>query len=85
MRSRIGRVREPDIVTNDASESPIYYCFSDERLFTAQVEPWFTNIVNHIVIGEMPGKWNEDDRDCFLPMVWFFIWEDPYLLQYFPD
>jgi len=54
------------ILTSDACESPICDCFPYEQLFEAYVEPWFANIVNFLVTGEMSMGWNKDDRACFL-------------------
>ena len=67
------------LVTNDASESSIYDYFPDKQLFKAQVEPWFADIVNYLLIGEIPGGWNKDDRDRFMFMARFFMWANPFL------
>jgi len=29
----------------------------------------------------MSKGWNKVDMACFLSMVWFFMWNDPYLLK----
>ena len=57
------------IVTSDASEFPICDCSPDEQLVGAYVESWFADIVNYLIIGEMPRGWNKDDRACILSMV----------------
>jgi len=42
------------IVTSDACESAICDCFPNEQLFGAYMEPWYANIMNFVVTGEMP-------------------------------
>ena len=42
------------IVTSDASKSPIGDRFPDESLFRAHMELWLANIVNYLVIEELP-------------------------------
>jgi len=73
------------IVTSDASESPICDRLPNEQLFRAHMEQWFANIVNYLVIGEMPKSWINDDRARFLSIAWFFMLDGPYLFKYYPD
>ena len=59
------------LVVHDAIEPPISDCFPNEQLFRVQEEPWYADIVNYLVIGDMPQGWNKNDRDHFLFMVQF--------------
>ena len=43
------------------------------------MEPWFANTVNFLMIGEMPKRWNKDDRVHFSLMVSFLMRDDLYL------
>jgi len=55
VRSKIGRVHLSRLLVHDTDEPLISDCFPDEKLFRVQEEPWFADIVNYLVIGEMPG------------------------------
>ena len=44
------------------------------------MDPWFDDIVNFMVTGEIPKGWNKDDGVCFLSMIRSFIWD--YLFKY---
>ena len=69
-------------MTSDAFESLICDCFLKEQIFRAYVEPWYVDIMNFLVIREMPKGRNKDDRARFLSMVRFFMSDDPYLFKY---
>ena len=47
--------------------------------------PWFADIVNYLVIGQMPLPWGQQDKSKFLSMVKNSFWDDPYLFKYCPD
>ena len=47
--------------------------------------PWYANIVNFLVTGEMPPQWNAQDKKKFLSEVRKFYWDDPYLFKYCSD
>jgi hypothetical protein len=47
--------------------------------------PWFADIVNYLVTGQMPLHWGRQDKFKFLAMVKYFFWDDPYLFKYCPD
>ena len=47
--------------------------------------PWFANIVNFLVLGQLPAHWSTQDKRKFLNEVKNFLWDDPYLFKYFPD
>jgi len=41
-------------VIDDVGETPIFECFPNEKFLGAHMEPWDNNIVNYLVIGDMP-------------------------------
>ena len=59
--------------------------FPDEHLFATSTAPWYADIVNYLVSGELPIHWSKSDRDMFRAQVFYFIWEDPYLFKVGPD
>jgi hypothetical protein len=66
---------------------PISETFPDEQLMhiAQNPAPWFADIVNYLVTGQMPLHWGRQDKFKFLAMVKFFFWDDPYLFKYCPD
>jgi len=73
------------IILQKMSESPISRCFPNEQLLMVQAEPWYADIVNYLVTGEIPLGWNKHDKDKFFYLVKFFYWDDPYLFKYYSD
>jgi hypothetical protein len=71
--------------TDDAI--PISETFPDEQLMhiAQNPAPWFADIVNYLVTGQMPLHWGRQDKFKFLAMVKYFFWDDPYLFKYCPD
>jgi hypothetical protein len=66
---------------------PISETFPDEQLMHIAQDPapWFADIVNYLVTGQMPLHWGRQDKFKFLAMVKYFFWDDPYLFKYCPD
>ncbi|KAG5553970.1 hypothetical protein RHGRI_011741 [Rhododendron griersonianum] len=66
---------------------PISENFPDEQLMhVSQLSsPWFADIVNYLVTGEIPSHWPKHDKFKFLSKVKYFFWDDPYLFKYCPD
>ena len=64
-----------------------HFCdsFPDEQLFSVSHAPWYADIVNHIVTGQIPEHWNKQDRHRFLSEVKKFYFDDPYLFKYCSD
>jgi hypothetical protein len=62
--------------------TPISETFPDEQLMhiTYNPTPWFIDIVNYHVTGQMPLHWGQQDKIKFLSNVKTFLWDDPYLL-----
>jgi len=67
------------------SESTISECFPDEQLLMVQSKPWYADIVNYLVTGEIPMGWSKHDKNRFFSLVKFFYWDNPYLFKYCPD
>jgi hypothetical protein len=67
--------------------TPIFETFPNEQLMhiAHNLAPWFANIVNYLVTGQMPLHWGRQDKFKFLAMVKYFFWDDPYLFKYCPD
>jgi hypothetical protein len=61
--------------------------FPDEQLMhiAHNSAPWFADIVNYLVTGQMPLHWGQQDKLKFLSKVKTFLWDDPYLFKYCPD
>jgi len=88
LRTRKGKCCCRALVKNpiDALETtdPINESFSDELLYMFQVStPWFTNIVNYLVIRQMPTRWSKQER--FFAQLKHYFWKDPELFKVCPD
>ena len=72
-------------ITKDAT--PISETFLDEQLMhiAHNPAPWFANIVNFLIIDQMPLHWGQQDKSKNLSMVKTFFWDDPYLFNYCPN
>ena len=71
--------------TEDAT--PISETFPDEQLMhiVHNPAPWFADIVNYLVTGQMPLHWGIQDKFKFFSMVKYFFWDDPCLFKYCPN
>jgi len=65
--------------------TPINDYFPDESLFYVSTMPWYANIVNFLVLGQLLAHWSTQDKRKFLNEVRNFYWDDPYLFKYCPD
>jgi hypothetical protein len=76
-------------ITMDVTEeaTPISETFPDEQLMhiAHTPSPWFADIVNYLVTGQMPLHWGWQDKSKFMAMVKYFFWHDPYLFKYCHD
>jgi hypothetical protein len=68
-----------------SSHLPILETFPDEQLFGVSSGPWFADIVNYLVTGQLPSHWTPQERRRFLTEVKRFVFDDPYLFKYCPD
>jgi hypothetical protein len=71
--------------TEDAR--PISKTFPDDQLMhiAHNLAPWFVDIVNYLVTGQLPQQWGQQDRSIFLSMVKHFFWDNLYLFKYCSD
>ncbi|KAL3577368.1 hypothetical protein D5086_022651 [Populus alba] len=55
------------LTTDSRSDiTPIDDYFPDESLFSVSTMPWFANIVNFLVSGQLPAHWSTQDKRKFL-------------------
>ncbi|RVW82180.1 putative mitochondrial protein [Vitis vinifera] len=47
-----------------------------------EVAPWYTHIVNYLVIGEVPSEWKTQDKKHFFAKIHAYYWEEPFLFKY---
>ena len=55
---------------------PIGDSFLDEQLFALVHCPWYADIVNYLVTGQIPAQWTDIKK---------YYFDDPYLFKYCPD
>lgn len=55
--------------------TPISKTFFDEQLMhiAHTPSPWFADIVNYLVTGQMPLHWGRQDKSKFMAMVKYFF------------
>ncbi|KAJ4717067.1 Retrovirus-related Pol polyprotein [Melia azedarach] len=54
------------LVFDESSETtPINDMFPDEQLFSVSNLPWFADIANFLVTGQIPSHWNSQDKKKF--------------------
>jgi hypothetical protein len=82
-----GRSSFEDYVDFIEDATPISETFTDEQLIhiAHTHSPWFADIVNYLVTGQMPLHWGRQDKSKLMAMVKYFFWDDPYLFKYCPD
>ena len=64
---------------------PLNQSFLDEKLMSVEVLPWYTDIVNYLVIDQLPKYWTKQHRANFFADIRNFFWDDPYFFQYCMD
>ena len=64
---------------------PIGDSFLDEQLFALVHCPWYADIVNYLVTGQIPLQWTSQQKRNFLVDIKKYYFDDPYLLKYCPD
>ena len=64
---------------------PIGDSFPDEQLFAIVHCPWYTDIVNYLVTGQIPPQWTSQQKRKFLVDIKKYYFDDPYLFKYCPD
>ena len=74
------------LVPETTSEGlPIGDTFPDEQLFTLINYPWYADIVNYLVTGQIPSQWTSQQKRKFLVDIKKYYFDDPYLFKYCPD
>ena len=43
--------------------------------------PWYTHIVNYLVIGEVPSEWKAQDGKHFFAKIHAYYREEPFLFK----
>ena len=64
---------------------PIGDSFPDEKLFALVHCPWYADIVNYLVTGQIPPQWTSQQKRKFLANIKKYYFDDPYLFKYCPD
>ena len=64
---------------------PIGDSFPDEQLFSLVHYPWYADIVNYLVTGQIPIQWTSQQKKKFLTDIKKYYFDDPYLFKYCPD
>ena len=64
---------------------PIGDTFLDEQLFSLIHCPWYADIVNYLVIGQIPSQWTSQHKRKFLVDIKKYYFDDPYLFKYCLD
>ena len=74
------------LVSETTSEGlPIGDTFPDEQLFALIHCPWYTDIVNYLVTGQIPSQWTSQQKRKFLVDIKKYYFDDPYLFEYCHD
>ena len=73
------------LVSESSSHSiPIGDSFPDEQLFAIVHCPWYADIVNYLVTGQIPPQWTSQQKRKFLVDIKKYYFDDPYLFKYSP-
>nr|GEZ28902.1 hypothetical protein [Tanacetum cinerariifolium] len=59
--------------------------FLDESLFEVSKLPWYENIVNYLVVKNLPDYWSKQQRQYFFSQLKYYFWEDPKLYKVCAD
>jgi len=65
--------------------TPIDDYFPNESLLFIFTLPWFANIVNFLISGQLPAHRSTQCKRKFLNEVKNFYWDDPYLFKHCLD
>ena len=70
---------------SNSHDIPIGDSFPDEQLFALVHYPWYADIVNYLVTGQIPAQWTSQQKRKFLTDIKKYYFDDPYLFKYCPD
>ncbi|XP_074351870.1 uncharacterized protein LOC141691018 [Apium graveolens] len=73
------------LVVESTVDLPLNESFPDEHLLSISSLPWFADIVNYLITGNIPTHWSKQDKSKIILQVKYFFWDDPYLFKYCPD
>ena len=59
--------------------------FPDEQLFALVHCPWYADIVNYLVTGQIPPQWTSQQKRKFFADIKKYYFDDPYLFKYCQD
>ena len=64
---------------------PLGDSFPDEQLFALVHYPWYADIVNYLVTGQIPAQWTSQQKKKFVTDIKKYYFDDPYVFKYCPD
>ena len=73
------------VLESNSHGVPIGDSFPDEQLFTLFHGPWYADIVNYLVTGQIPTQWTSQQKKKFLADIKKYYFDDSYLFKYYPD
>ncbi|XP_076933079.1 uncharacterized protein LOC143598855 [Bidens hawaiensis] len=70
------------IVLEDGDgDGPINESFPDEQILAVSQNPWFANIVNFKIAGDLPERWPRRKKKHLVSHAKQYIWDDPDLFK----
>ena len=73
------------VLESNSYDIPIGNSFPDKQLFALIHCPWYADIVNYLVTGQIPAQWTSQQKRKFLTDIKKYYFDDPYLFKYCPD
>ena len=73
------------VLKSNSHDLPIGDNFPDKKLFSLVHFPWYADIVNYLVTGQIPPQWTSQQKKKFLANIKKYYFDDPYLFKYCPD
>ena len=75
------------ILVEECEPASIEESFPDEQLLAVShaKAPWFADIVNYLVVGQIPDGWSKNEKDRFFAQIKYYFWEDPELFRICAD
>ena len=73
------------VLESTSNGLPIGDTFPDEQLFALVQCPWYADIVNYLVTGQILPQWTSQQKRKFLVDIKKYYFDDPYLFKYCPD
>ena len=73
------------VLKSTSNDLTISDSFPDEQLFALAQCPWYADIVNYLVIGQIPPQWTSQQKRKFFVDINKYYFDDPYLFKYCPN